>query len=92
MIYITYTVWVTLHLACIILATIVTAVIYIFIEEQYESWKDKLFWRQYRIDRDIRLHQQYKLALHKKEQEKYPLFFWRELCSKQRKELLDGSV
>lgn len=54
----------------------------------YQNWKTK--------KRNLRWLRRHKLELERKlrkeERKKYPLFYWRELCSKQRRELIEEKL
>jgi uncharacterized membrane protein YgaE (UPF0421/DUF939 family) len=57
----------------------------------YRNWKIKKRNKQWEKEHEEFMQRQRKLELewklYKEEREKYPLFYWRELCSKQRREL-----
>ena len=60
------------------LSTVCILSIWIFVEEQRENWRQKKY-----IQQGAEIHKKYlqnrcKKELHRKEMEKYPLFFWKE--------------
>ena len=83
MIYITYMVWVILEILVIVLACLAVMLVYKFVGEglqrYYYRWKDKRVLERCWKKHEIRIQQQRKRELHRKERERYPLFYWREL-------------
>lgn len=47
----------------------------------YEEQKMKKYWQKWEKDYEEMLQQQRRKELHRKEMEKYPLFFWKELTN-----------
>ena len=93
MIYITYMVWAILEILVIVLACLAVMLIYKFVGEglqrYYYRWKDKRFVQRCWKKHEIRIQQQCKRELHRKERERYPLFYWRELIEEK---LEDGNT
>lgn len=86
MLYIVFITQTALGLLIIMGFAICGVAIVIFVGEQCENWTDKR--RLQRIEKDyekfLQLQRKRRVEkdLHRKEQEKYPLFFWRELTAK----------
>ena len=54
----------------------------------YWRWKDRRSLQRWQKNHEMHLQQQCKRKLHRKEREKYPLFYWRELIEEK---LEDGN-
>ena len=54
----------------------------------YWRWKDRRSLQRWQKNHEAHLQQQRKRELHRKEREKYPLFYWRELIEEK---LEDGN-
>ncbi len=75
-----------LHILIITLAILVVMLIYKFVKKRlqryYHCWKDRRWLRRMRKDwkkrEEIYLQENRKKELHRKEREKYPLFYWKE--------------
>ncbi len=83
MIYIVFITWIILQTTVTILACLATVLIYIFISEKfsiyYKRWERRKREKRWEKEWEEYLQQKHRRELHRKEMEKYPLFFWREL-------------
>lgn len=89
MIHVVYIAWVALQLLVTILVCLTISFVVITVIEDVKTYYEK--WRlKKRIQRLKREHEEFsqrqrerilQRELRKKEREKYPLFYWRELCS-----------
>ena len=83
MLYIVLTIQTLLEFSITILILIcLLSVGYFTIEKlrtYYWRWKDKRSLQRWQKNHEMHLQQQRKRELHRKEREKYPLFYWREL-------------
>ena len=79
MIYVIHIVEVILVFSIILLCSIGAVFIYAFIEEWCESRQQKRYEQRYRETNEKYWQRIRRKELHKREREKYPLFYWREL-------------
>ena len=62
------------------------------ISRYYQERRDKKYWQKCKKDYEKYLQQHRRKELHKKEMEKYPLFYWRETSGETPlKELTNGN-
>ena len=88
MIYIVHTIEVILTFSIILLLSTGMVFIFIFAEEWKENRRIKRYERNYIEAKEKCLQYKCRQELRKKEREKYPLFYWRELIEEK---LEDGN-
>ncbi len=82
MLYVVFVAWGLLHLACFVLISIFIMSISFFISEKlqiyYRCWKNRKYMQRCQRNYELRLQEERRRELHRKEKEKYPLFFLKD--------------